>query len=155
MPNSFATTVKSTANSWAATSVHLITPNPVTARNKMRTITIKDIHPVEVLEGVELHFPHFNDEMPGDKRPIVNVYRYRFDNDFGVELSLLDKISSGHIRFLIYKKDSNLIKVAGEPSWGQRSVMRSIIKILAGSSEKNKNTAKEWKKNLEKETYYD
>jgi hypothetical protein len=35
MPSSSATTVKRTANSWAATSVHLITPNPAIARNKM------------------------------------------------------------------------------------------------------------------------
>lgn len=35
MLNSFATTVKRTANSWVATSVHLITPNLATAKAKM------------------------------------------------------------------------------------------------------------------------
>jgi hypothetical protein len=35
MLNNSATTVKPTANSWVATSVHLITPNLAIAKNKM------------------------------------------------------------------------------------------------------------------------
>lgn len=112
----------------------------------MRSFNIKDVEPVEVLEGVKLPFPKYSDEMPGDTRPIVNIYRYRFDNDFGLEFSFEDKRSGGHVRFLLYKKDSNLIEKFGEHAWGQREHFRHMIKISMGTTKKSKNTVEHWRK---------
>jgi hypothetical protein len=114
----------------------------------MRNFNIKGVEPVEVLEKVKLPFPKYSDEMPGDKRPIVNIYRYRFDNDFGIEVSFEDKISSGHVRFLLYKKDSNSIKKFGRSSWSNRSVMRHIVKICMSRDKDDRTTTQEWKKTL-------
>jgi hypothetical protein len=111
----------------------------------MRTIAFKDVEPVEVLEKVVLHFPHFSDEMSIEERPVVNVYRYRFDDDFGVELSLLDKLSSGHVRFLLYQKDSNTIKSATQPAHAHRPIMRHIIKICLSTKTKHKDTVRKWR----------
>lgn len=114
----------------------------------MRHFNIKDVEPEEVLERVKLPFPHYSDEMPGDERPIVNIYRYRFYNDFGVEFSFLDKMSSGHVRFLLYKKESETIEKFGSPSWGNRSVMRHIVRICRSRDRDDRITAEKWKKAL-------
>jgi hypothetical protein len=114
----------------------------------MRSFNIKGIDPVEVLEGVRLPFPRYSDEMPGDERPIVNIYRYRFYNDFGLEFSFFDKISSGHVRFLLYKKDSDLIEKFGTNAWSHRATLRHMVKICRGTSKKDKNCVETWKKSL-------
>lgn len=113
----------------------------------MRRFNIKDVEPFEVLEGVKLPFPKYSDEMPGDTRPIVNIYRYRFDNDFGLEFCFEDKKSGGHVRFLLYKKDSNLIEKFGEHAWGHRENFRHMIKISIGTTKKAKDTVEHWRKN--------
>jgi hypothetical protein len=114
----------------------------------MRNFNIKGVEPVEVLEKVKLPFPHYSDEIPEDERPIVNIYRYRFYNDFGVEFSFLDRISSGHVRFLLYKKDSETIEKFGRSSWSNRSVMRHIVRICISRDKDDRTTAQEWKKTL-------
>lgn len=93
----------------------------------MRKMIIKGIEPIEVLEGVPLHFKNYSDEMPGDVRPIVNVYRYRFDSTFGIEVCLQDKISSGHIRILLFEEMSNIIKKASEPVRSSRHLIKQTI----------------------------
>jgi len=93
----------------------------------MRKLVIKGIEPIEVIEGVPLHFKNHSNEMPGDIRPIVNVYRYRIDSTFGIEVCCQDKISSGHMRVLLFEKKSNIIKKASKPVWSSRHLIRKII----------------------------
>lgn len=114
----------------------------------MKKFSVKDIEPVEVLEAVLLPFPHYSDEMSIEERPIANIYRYRFDNDLGVEFSFVDKISSGHCRFLLYKKDSNVIEKFGNHAWSHRETMRRIVKICKGTTKKDKDTAEKWMNDL-------
>ena len=111
----------------------------------MRNFSIKGLDPEEFLEGVLLPFPHYSDEMSIDERPIANIYRYRFSNDFGLEFSFVDKLSSGHVRFLLYKKDSKIVEKFGKPSWGHRETLRHMAKICMSVREKDKKLSEAWK----------
>jgi hypothetical protein len=118
----------------------------------MKTITIKGIEPVEVLEGIPLHFPDFADEMPGDKRPIVNVYRYRFHDNFGAELSFKDTPGGGHLRFILFEEDSNKIKKASPPSWGHRATLRSIVTTCHRNSKRDFDWIESCKREIDRNT---
>jgi hypothetical protein len=112
----------------------------------MRKFHSKFADPVEVLENVVLPFANYEDEVHEDRRPLVTIYRYRFDNDFGIELFFQDKLSSSHFRFVSYKKDS--IEKFGPQVWIQRSITRDIIKICKSESENYKNIVEKLKRTL-------
>lgn len=85
------------------------------------------LEPVETLIGVPLPFKEYSSDYDEDIRPIVNIYRYRFVGNRGVEICT-NKMSWVYTRYLMYCEDSNDIESASRGSFGFRQSAKDLLK---------------------------
>jgi hypothetical protein len=109
----------------------------------MKKFHTKYAEPIEVLENVLQPCGDYSGYE--EERPIVNIYKYHFDNDFGVEVICADKDRLPYTRFVVYKKDSDVVEKFGDYCWSGRGTIRRIFQVAASPSKKHKLVVEEWK----------